>query len=419
MCSWRVGKEGARKAFLGAILLVVWAACAGRADAGTITVMWDSMEAPNVTGYRVFVGTTSRKYTESFDVPASRNFYIYRTAFNARRYFFAVATQFDDSTYSPLSDEVSSVGTRTADATAGGRLDEPPAAADCQENCFVVTRLASGLGDISSLVASPGGALIAVENGRRVISLEAGAVKPMWTADPGSSLHTLALDPQFALNGRLFLTQKRPRDRSTSELEILRLQHLAGTLGQPATVVAGLSIPATLDAPFASGGDGLLYLAMPATSSPDPYSGSVLAFDQEGRTPDGLSNPVVAKAVDRPSGLAWDPQSRMVWVAGNSAQVLAVATSGQRFEIASGADAGESLSAIGVGASRRLVVATGTDLVESVPGSDGVRIGLDAYGTPVAIATGPDGERYVAVKDANASSHSVLKIEEAVSTRAR
>jgi hypothetical protein len=109
----------------------------------------------------------------------------------------------------------------------------------------------------------------------------------------------------------------------------------------------------------------------------------------------------------------------MAWVAGNGAQVLAVAVSGERFEIASGADAGESLSAIGIGARRRLVAATGTDLVESVPGGDGVRIGLDAYGTPVAIATGPDGERYVAVKDANASSHSVLKIEEAVSLRAR
>jgi hypothetical protein len=64
-------------------------------------------------------------------------------------------------------------------------------------------------------------------------------------------------------------------------------------------------------------------------------------------------------------------------------------------------------------------VATGTDLVESGPGEDGVRIGLDAYGTPVAIATGPAGERYVAVKDAESSSYSVLKIEGAASRRAR
>jgi hypothetical protein len=366
------------------------------------------------------VGTSPKKYTESFDVPASRNFYIYRTAFNARRYFFAVAAQFDGSTYGPLSSEVSAVGTRTVPGiSAGGRVDEPGADLACQDDCFVVTRVATGLGEISALAASPGGGIFAVEDGRRVISLEAGVARPVWMGDRGARLHAIALDPQFAVNGRVFVTQRRPRDPSTSELEILRLQYLSGTLGQPATVVAGLVMPAALAAPFAVGDDGLLYVAMPVTSSRDPYSGSVLAFDQEGRTPDGQSSPVVARALEQPTGIAWDSQSRMVWLTGNGAQVLAVAPAGRRFEFASGADADESLAAIGIGSSRRLVVATGTDLVESVPGEDGVRIGLDAYGTPVAIATGPAGERYVAVKDAESSSYSVLKIETAASRRAR
>ena len=419
MWSWRVGREGVGKALLGAIVLVVWAAGAGRADAGNITVMWDLMEAPNVTGYRVFVGTSSQKYTESFDVPASRNFYIYRTAFNARRYFFAVAAQFDGKTFGPRSSEVTAVGTRTVPGDlAPGRVNEPVAGADCQDACFVVTRVATGLGDVSSLVASPDGGLFAVENGRRVISIEAGSARSMWVADSGASVHAIALDPQFTANGRVFVTQRRPRDRSTSELEILRLQYLAGSLGQPATIVAGLLMPAALGAPFAIDGDGLMYVAMPMTSERDPYSGTLLVFDSEGRTPDGHRSPVVGRALDQPTGLVWDSQSRMVWLTGNAAQVLAVAPDGQRVEFASGAGADESLAAIGSGrGSRRLIVAAGTDLVESEPGADGLRIGLDAYGTPVAIATGPAGERYVAVKDADASSYSVLKIEGAAARR--
>jgi len=288
-----------------------------------------------------------------------------------------------------------------------------------QDACFVVSRVAGGLGEISALAASPGGALFAVEDGRRVISFEAGVARPVWVGDSAASLNTIALDPQFDVNGRVFVTQRRPHDRFTSELEILRLEYLAGALGRPATIVAGLSMPAALTAPFAVGGDGRLYVAMPVTSSRDPYSGSVLAFDQEGRTPDGQSSPVFAKALEQPTGIVWDSQSRMVWLAGNGFQVLAVAPAGQRFEFASGAGADESIAAIGIGSNRRLLVATGTDLVESVPGEDGVRIGLDAYGTPVAIATGPAGERYVAVKDAETSSYSVLKIEAAASRRVR
>jgi hypothetical protein len=39
------------------------------------------MTQPNVTGYRVFVGTTSGAYTTTFDVPADKDFFIFRNAF--------------------------------------------------------------------------------------------------------------------------------------------------------------------------------------------------------------------------------------------------------------------------------------------------------------------------------------------------
>ena len=81
--------------------------------AGTITVGWDLMSDPKVTGYRVYVGTAPGRYTQTFDVEADRSFYIFRNAFMGVRYFFAVAAQFEGSTYGPRSAEVTAVGTRT------------------------------------------------------------------------------------------------------------------------------------------------------------------------------------------------------------------------------------------------------------------------------------------------------------------
>src|SRR5262245_42140236 len=55
----------ARSVGLAAALVVAPAAV----SAETLTVTWDQNPDPNVTAYRVFIGTAAGRYSETFDVP--------------------------------------------------------------------------------------------------------------------------------------------------------------------------------------------------------------------------------------------------------------------------------------------------------------------------------------------------------------
>ena len=58
------------RALACAALLV--AASASSALADTLIVTWDQNPEPNVTAYRVFIGTSAGSYTETFDVPGDQ-----------------------------------------------------------------------------------------------------------------------------------------------------------------------------------------------------------------------------------------------------------------------------------------------------------------------------------------------------------
>ena len=388
------------------------------AAAGTITVAWDLMSQPNVTGYRVFVGTSSRTYSQTFDVPADKDFFIFRNAFMGVRYFFAVAAQFDNAGYSPLSLEVSDVGTRTVGGSLpdGARVQDPRLAPDCGADCFVVSDVMSGLGEIGSLAVANDGTVFAVEDGRRVLVLRGGAAVTAFEAEPGTRLRDLALDPQFDATGRVFLSLLRPNDRAGTTLEILRLRSVSGTLGEPATIAGGVSVPLDAVLPLAVGDDALVYVALPALTARHPYSASVLAFDQDGRVPAGQRSPVVARGFDRPIDMAWDAQARAVWVAGtdegSDSQVRLVSQAGGAVAVSNVA-AGETAAALAVApGARRLLVAAGVDLIESAPsGADSLRISLEPYGSPVAVAAWA-GARYVAMRNEGAAGSRVVRVED-------
>ena len=416
----RVGKEGAAKQLLVIVFLAGFAALARPAGAGTITVAWDQMTAPNVTGYRVYVGTKSRVYSETFDVPADKDFYIFRNAFMGVRYYFAVAAQFDNSTYGPRSVEVTSVGTRTVGGSLpdGVRMSGPGLASECGADCFVVTDVAQGLGEISSLAVTNDGTVFAVEDGRRVVVLRNGSAVTAYEAGAGATLRDVALDPQFDATGRVFVSQIRTIDRATGDLEVLRLRYLSGALGEPSTIVAGPAVPLAAKAPIAVGDDALVYVAVPTLTARHPYSAAVLAFDQDGRSPASLSSPVMARGFDDPVDLAWDAQSRVLWLiganAGEDVQLLPVSSGVVGAAVSDIAGSGESVAGVAVapGASRRLLVAAGVDLIEQAPGTaDSLRISLEAYGTPVAVAAGA-GARYVATRTENAGAYRVVKVQD-------
>jgi len=416
-----------RRLLLAACLL---ASSRALAAADSVTLMWDRNTEPNVTGYRVFVGTQSGVYTETFDVPAATPVFVYRNASTGSRYYFAVAAQADKSVFGPKSQEVSTAGTTTVGG--GGVPDDDRrtavprgGTAECGPTCFVVTEVAAGLGAISSLAVSPDGSLFAVEAGERVLMTRGGVVTAVMIAPAGTRLLEMALDRDFAATGRVFVLQVRARDGSTGELEILRQRYLEGTLAESAAVVAGLAIPLGASASFAQGSDGLLYVALPATARRDPYSSSVLVFDQDGHVPDGqpAGSPVIARGFDQPSALAWDTRSQGLWLVGRDQgapadMISLMRGSGSRVpSLPSDISREDGVTAVAVasGSSRRLLLAAGQDLVEVTPGlADSLRISLEGYGSPVAIAAAPTGERYVAVRKdmPSGATYSLLKVEE-------
>jgi hypothetical protein len=421
MSNRHVGKEGFGKHLLLVILVLAGAGLLPRtAAAGTITVAWDLMTDPDVTGYRVFVGTRSGSYSESFDVPADKDFFIFRSAFMSVRYYFAVAARFSDSSIGPRSGEVSSVGTRTVSGSpdAGARRFEPAAVSECALDCFVVTEIAGNLGGITSLAAAGDGTLFAIEDGRRVVVLRGHGAGTAFEADPGTTLRDLALDPQFESTGRVFVSVLRAHDRVTGALEVLRLRAVDGFLGEPATIFGGVTVPLTAAASL-SAGDGLVYVAMPALLSRHPYSAAVLAFDHDGRTPAGLRSPVLARGFNDPVDLAWDTQNRALWLLGRNgggdAQVMPVSAAGAGTALSAILPPGERASALAVAAGLRpLQVAGELDLIEAAPGADSVRISLEPYGTPVAVAAA-GGARYVATRTGDAAgSFRLLKVEDGI-----
>jgi len=423
-----VAKEGlARHLLLIAFVVAGFGLFARPGSAGTITVAWDLMTQPNVTGYRVFVGTTSGAYTTTFDVPADKDFFIFRNAFMGVRYYFAVAAQFDNTTYGPRSLEVTAVGTRTVPGSRpdGARAPDSDASSECGIDCFVITDIAQGLGEISSIAVAGDGSVFAVEEGRRVLRLRDGVAIAVFEAEAGTTLRDVALDPAFSATGRVFVSLLRRRDSSTGELEVLRLRHLAGTLGEPSTIVAGVYVSLAAAAPLAVGDDGLIYVALPVFLARHPYSEAVLAFDQDGGVPAAQLSPVVARGLAEPADMAWDAQSRAVWLVGRDAranvQVLSVSRSAQTAAVGSNiVAAGEKAAGVAVasGIARRLLVAAGVDLIEAAPGTlDSRRISLESYGSPLAVAAA-GGARYVVTRvEGVTDSYRVVKVEEGSAAR--
>ena len=394
--------------FLLAVCLVV---LARPASAGSITVAWDLMTDPEVTGYRVFVGTSSGNYSQTFDVSADEDFFIFKSAFMGVRYYFAVAAEFEDSRFGARSLEVTAVGTRTVSGGSPGRVrvGDSSGPSDCGVDCFVVDEIARDRGEISALAVAPDGTIFAVENRRRVTVFRSGGAATAFEAEPGTTVHDLVLDPRFDSTGRVFVSLVRSQDPANGGVEVLRLRDVGGRLGEPATIFAGVSVPLAASATLAAGGDGLVYLALPALLSRHPYSAAVLAFDQDGRVPPGLRSIVIARGFDHPVDMGWDFQTQSAWLIGSNAgaetQLLPVSTRGPGTALSNVVGDGEETVGLAVdpATARRLVVAAGVDLIESAPGtSDSLRVPLEGYGVPVAV-TAASGVRYVATRSDDAS----------------
>jgi hypothetical protein len=440
MWNRRVVKGGLSKVLPTAASLVAGFLVAGSASADSITLAWNSNSASDVTGYRVFVGLAPGAYTETFDVASSLTTFTYTGATNGVRYYFAVAAQAGDLT-GVASAEVSTdkaspfglptEGSRVSPAPAVSSLSlEPPTT--CRQDCVSV--VGSSSGEISSLTALSNGALLYVEGGERVVMQSGDRRELVLQAGVNEQFVEAAVDPQFVSNGLAFVAVLRPRDSEAGELDVIRHRYVAGALGEPATVVPGLTVPEGRRAPIAVGDDGLLYVAEPANGSRrDAYASRVLVFDRDGATPRGNPSPVAAPGFDTPSKLVWDAPRKRAWLTSQESaateglKVIRRTAVDASLAGVDGRDAATTVAAVGshviqaiaVGPKNEgLVVATDREIIAlALDGSAPRHVDLEAYGTPTAVAIGTGGERYVAVRrlPANGGDFILLKIADAPS----
>jgi quinoprotein glucose dehydrogenase len=210
---------------------------------------------------------------------------------------------------------------------------------------WVLDTVASGLAVPWAIAAAPDGGLVVTERGGRVVAIAPGARTrrtlielPVYADDPAvlpeSGLMGLALAPDFATSGRLFVhaTVRRPGLRGSAGIagrllrRALRTLDLTGAspfVNRVYVVERGRARVLVDDLPasfyhaggaLALGPDGLLYVGTGDTQRPDEaqrdgaLAGRILRYAMDGGTPAG--HPVAesadfARGLRNPQALAW------------------------------------------------------------------------------------------------------------------
>jgi hypothetical protein len=295
-----------------------------------------------VTGYRVYVGTTSRAYTEFYDVHGGTRFTYSGSA--GVRYYFAISSYYPGPLLGPWSEEVSEYAGEVARAPTSGSasvlgpeqgapsllapalavgssaLTHTPKAA---LTAFTVKTLARSVGRVSALASLPTGDVLFVEGDRFLRMLSAGGlISDRILEIPDGRITGLAVDPTFERSGHVSIGIASGRAGS-EQLSVVRYRLADGTLGEAAYIVTGLPVSNLLSAPLALDGRGHLYVALPAlvnprvgSSSPD---GTILRFNTDGSTPSDnpALSPAFARGFERPTSLRWDASAQVLWLAGS------------------------------------------------------------------------------------------------------
>jgi hypothetical protein len=94
--------------FAALVVLAIFGS-AKPASAQSINLAWDANTESNLAGYRVYVGTVSGSYSQSFDVPASQTTYSFLNPISGTRYYFAITAFNTSGTESSRSNEVSAI----------------------------------------------------------------------------------------------------------------------------------------------------------------------------------------------------------------------------------------------------------------------------------------------------------------------
>ncbi|MGH9253403.1 MAG: PQQ-dependent sugar dehydrogenase [Vicinamibacterales bacterium] len=427
---------------------------AAAADAAAIRLAWDPSRTAGVIGYRVYVGTASRAYTEIHDV-GQATWFSYE-GLPGLRYYFAVASYLPGPVEGPPSEEVSGYATDTppptsrlqdyelaglaaGDANAArlprGQLvcAEPPA-----RDCFDATPVVDSAREITSLAVLPDGRVLFIEDSRRVriIAEDRLLPEPALDVGPFDAIGHIAIDPQFSTNGFVFMGLVEGVGRGPPELRIVRLRMVQNQLGEAATIVTGLPLGPHRHAPFAIDGDGHLYVALPAADHSSGSTGTILRFRVDGTVP--RDNPTVSSVLGhghaRPLSVEWDAPAGRLWLSGTGgfSQPVAYLDMGElpasREWPRLPRSASVHQSGVAVSGPATGIAARGSfrQAVMMVPANDPgvpqqarpnasseefVYLRLDEVGTLLAVASGPDGRIHIALREPALDAFRIVQLQ--------
>jgi glucose/arabinose dehydrogenase len=252
-------------------------------------------------------------------------------------------------------------------------------------------------------------------------------VLPDVVAGEGRGLLSLALDPAFAENGRVYVIYT-----ADTGFRLARFRLVGDVLGERAVILDGVETGAQAGAAIRFGTDGRLYLGLDdagdARLAEDlgSYSGKVLRLNPDGTTPSDQAGgtPVFATELNQPGGLAWNPEGATLWTAdadpdgAERLQGAVLEAAGRRARMAVRYTLPEGLGASGLTFywnaaipafhGNLLVAASDADAIlrvrfekpesSTITGTEWIFRGR--LGSVRAIATGPDGRIYVCTADA-------------------
>jgi hypothetical protein len=398
----------------------------GTADAGSVTIAWDPSPTPDITHYRVFVGRVPGVHPEYYDVGPFQTSFVYQAPLDGVSYYFAVAAA-RGGVIGPKSTEVLAVPTLRALVLESAPTETGPLSRSvtslhvCQDQarCQAATRAAPRLGEVGAMAATRDGRLLVVEDGRvvRIMDEDGGLSGPVLeVASPDDRFSALAVDPMFAAT-RTVLVGVTTSAADGRRLTVSRYREFGGTLGDRATVVAGLHLPGEGDAQLAMDAEGFIYVALPA-ETPGSFlaggRGSVLRLAPDGTAPRDNPGgmPEFARGPSAPRALLTTGNGE-VWVIGAQAEarwpvigqtnLAASAADRPEAQRASNREEGETVSAAvssdTTGEARFFTVDAAGALWTYTAGgpSSRVELGLSTVAA-TQVAAEPGGRVYVAVR---------------------
>lgn len=198
-----------------------------------------------------------------------------------------------------------------------------------------LARLADGLQNPSDIAFDPDGNIFVAERGGVVRAMRDGALLPDAALDlsgdvvaPRGGLLAMALDPDFAETGFIYVLYAVDAPRNGLEFMLGRFRGVDGRFAERAVLLDRVAAdPDGASGALRIGADGKLYVALDnaadaaAPASFSSYNGKVLRLNVDATTPDdrGGVSPIFSFDHPQPKALDWQPGSDELWVVDSAA----------------------------------------------------------------------------------------------------